>query len=184
MPRWLAAGRCWSNSDVRNPSADSSRCVRGVLPRPILVGFCRYESQTTSPGGRLNFGRCDRLSAAPRCPGHQCFRLCGEGLIAIEHAVVVRWLQLSKLRGMTALSQAAGFQPAYAASGGESDPKRLKRPMQRATLPAASVAAFIGHIANPTAMTGSEAERSYKCPRDRARERLFLAEYCPLTPHA
>jgi hypothetical protein len=51
----------------------------------------------------------------------------------------------------------------------------LKRPMQRATLPAASVAAFIGDIANPTAMTGSEAERSYKCPRDRARERLFLA---------
>jgi hypothetical protein len=32
----------------------------------------------------------------------------------------------SKLRGMTALSQAAGFQPAYAASGGECDPKRFK----------------------------------------------------------
>jgi hypothetical protein len=54
----------------------------------------------------------------------------------------------------------------------------LKRPMRRATLPAASVAAFIGHIANPTAMSGSEAERSYKCPRDKARERLFLAGHC------
>lgn len=169
MPRWLAAGRCWSNSDVRNPSADSSRCVRGVLPRPILVGFCRYESQTTSPGARLNFGRCDRLSAAPRCPGHQCFRLCGEELIAIEHAVVVRCLQLRPERGMAMPISAAHpvlrWQTTYCL---------LKRPMRRATLPAASVAAFIGHIANPTAMSGSEAERSYKCPRDRARERLFL----------
>jgi hypothetical protein len=92
-------------------------------------------------------------------------------LIAIEHAVVVRCLQLRPERGMAMPISAAHpvlrWQTTYCS---------LKRPMRRATLPAASVAAFIGHIANPTAMSGSEAERSYKCPRDRARERLFLAD--------